>query len=668
MNDSASDHGHTTGNIGPCADARARAFAEDVLRESEARFRSALKAGRMGSWETDYQTMTRSWTAEGMELFGITLPDGRGRVGGPDDEYAAALHPDDRHLAHHYHELADQQDSFAAEYRIVRPDGTQLWLSGRGLVVEREADGRALRLVSIMADATERKQAEERLRIEHERLDLALSAGRMGAYDMNIRDGVLWWSAQTYDLFGVSREDFVPTPGSVIALLHPDDRETFSRLRADAIAQRRPFRHEFRIVRPDGTEAWLAHSGQAEYDAEGLPIRSFGVTMDITERRRADELLRDADRKKDRFIAMLAHELRNPLAPIRNAVAVLRHPRSTGQTAAWCHDVIDRQVTQMARLLDDLLDASRLSRGQLHLRLQPLSLATAIEQAIEIAQPLIDAGGHAFRLVLPAQALPMEGDAVRLAQVFSNLLINAAKYTPPKGSITLAAERAGQEAVVRVTDNGIGIEARHLEHICEMFGQVESTLNRSQGGQGIGLALAKGLVELHGGTIGASSQGPAMGSEFFVRLPLASTEGTRPLSNFPPAADLPQATSCRILVADDLKDSADSLAHALQGLGHKVHVAYDGAQAIALAAAIRPEVALLDLGMPKLNGYDVCRQIRAFEWGRGVLVIAQTGWGQEQDRLRTREAGFDHHVVKPVDLDALIALVDRHQALHRRDG
>ncbi|MDM0107051.1 PAS domain-containing protein [Variovorax sp. J22R24] len=668
MNDRISDPGPATEDDGACADAGERALAQDALRESEARFRSALKAGRMGSWETDYQTMTRRWTAEGMELFGIALPDGRGQVGGPNDEYAAALHPDDRYLARRYHEIADEQDSFAAEYRIVRPDGTQLWLSGRGLVVERAVDGRALRLVSIMADATERKQAEERLRIEHERLELALSAGRMGAYDMNIKDGVLWWSAQTYDLFGVSREEFVPTPGSVTELLHPDDRETFSRLRAEAIAHRRPFRHEFRIVRPDGTEAWLAHRGQAEYDAEGRPIRSFGVTMDITERKRAEDLLRDADRKKDRFIAMLAHELRNPLAPIRNAVAVLRHPRSTGKTADWCHDVIDRQVTQMARLLDDLLDASRLSRGQLHLRIQPLSLATAIEQAIEIAQPLIDAGGHSFNVTLPAQALRMEGDAIRLAQVFSNLLINAAKYTPPKGSIALSVERDGDEAVVRVTDSGIGIEARHMEHIFEMFGQVESTLNRAQGGQGIGLALAKGLLELHGGTISASSQGPGQGSEFLVRLPMALPEETLAVPDVRPEGGSAQGATYRILVADDLKDSADSLAHALQALGHVVQVAYDGAQAIELASATRPDVALLDLGMPKFDGYEVCRRIRATDWGRGVVVIAQTGWGQAQDRLRTREAGFDHHVVKPVDLDALIALLGQPHPVRRHDG
>lgn len=644
----------------PNADALARAAAEQALRESEARFQSALKAGRMGSWETDYQAMTRRWTAEGMELFGIQLVDGSGQVGGPADEYAMALHPDDRHLASHFHALADRQDSFVAEYRIVRPDGTQLWLSGRGLVVERMADGRALRLVSIMADATERKQAEEALRIEHERLDLALSAGRMGAYDMNIKEGVLWWSAQTYHLFGVDPDRFVPTPESVIALLHPEERDTFARLRAESIAQRKPFLHEFRIVRPDGTEAWLGHRGQAEYDADGRPLRNFGITMDITERRHAEDMLRDADRKKDRFIAMLAHELRNPLAPIRNAVAVLRHPRSTPKTVAWCHDVIERQVVQMARLLDDLLDASRLSRGQLRLRIQPLNLAAAIAQAVEIAQPQIDAAGHAFTLALPPDDLRMEGDLTRLAQVFSNLLINAAKYTPTHGVIALSASREGDQAVVRVTDNGIGLAPEHLGQIFEMFGQVESALNRSQGGQGIGLALAKGLVEMHGGSITASSAGLKQGSEFVVRLPLAPLEAPGAATTLPTQAVHADAgVRYRILVADDLKDSADSLAHALQALGHDVQTAYDGDEAIDLANAHRPDIVLLDLGMPRVSGYEVCRQIRATAWGGDVIVIAQTGWGQAQDRDRTRAAGFDHHVVKPIELGALLALFER---------
>ncbi|SFN46731.1 PAS domain-containing protein [Variovorax sp. OV329] len=637
------------------ADVTERSAAERSLRESDARFRAALKAGRMGSWETDYGAMTRYWSTEGMELFGLNLPDGRGQVGGPQDEYVAALHPEDRHLAAHFRRLADQQDTFQAEYRIVRPDGTVLWLSGRGQVAQRAPDGRALRLISIMGDATERKRAEDLLHVEHERLEIALSAGSMGAYDMDLRQGVLWWSPHTYALFGVDTASFVPTPERVLDLLHPDEREDFMRLRAQAIAEHRPFVHEFRIVRPDGSEAWLSHRGLAQYDSQGQAVRNYGITMDITERRRAEDRLRDADQKKDRFIAVLAHELRNPLAPIRNAVEVMRRLKPDAPAGRF-HDIIDRQVRQMAHLLDDLLDASRLSRGELRLRLQPLLLEQIIGQAVEIAQPHIDAGGHALVLQPAEEPLHISGDLTRLAQVFSNILINAAKYTPRQGAISLACERRGQLAVVTVTDNGVGIEAADTERIFEMFTQLHSDTGLPRGGQGIGLALARGLVELHGGTIAASSGGRGQGSRFEVRLPLMLSRREAATDVFTVTAPERQH---RILVVDDLADSADSLAEALRGLGQHVDVAYSGEAALSRVESVRPDIVLLDLGMPGMDGYEVCRRLRGTPAGQQLLIIAQTGWGQKHDRERTHQAGFDHHVVKPMDLGELLALFPR---------
>lgn len=506
---------------------------------------------------------------------------------------------------------------------------------------------------------TERKQAEEQLRIEHERLELALNVGRMGAYDMNLRDGELWWSAQTYEVFGVSPDSFVPTPQSVLDLLHPDEREDFVRLRGEAIAEGRPFVHEFRIVRPDGTEAWVAHRGQAEYDGEGRALRNFGITMDISDRKQSEVLLREADRKKDRFIAVLAHELRNPLAAIANALEVLRRAGPGAPKAAWCQDIIARQVKQMTHLLDDLLDASRLSRGQLRLRPKVLGLATVIEHATEIAAPHVEAAGHTLRVSMPEEELELEGDLTRLAQVFSNILINAAKYTPPHGALSLACVREGAHAVVTVTDNGVGIEAQHIPQIFEMFGQVESTSNRSQGGQGIGLALAKGLVEMHGGSILGRSEGLGRGSSFEVRLPLLTTRRPTPPSDPSEAAPAARQDARHVLVVDDLQDAADSLAEALRAEGHAVDVAYDGEQALRLCESMRPEVVLLDLGMPNMDGFEVCRRLRATDWGSRVLVIALTGWGQQHDRERTRDAGFDHHVVKPVALDVVLALLRR---------
>jgi len=631
--------------------------AETALRDSEARYRSALQAGRMGSWETDFGSGVRIWTEEGMALFGLDLPDGRGRVGGDGDEYEARLHPDDRHLAADLRALADRQDAFIAEYRIVRPDGTTLWLSGRGLVVARSADGRAARLVSVMADVSDRRQAEEGIRIYRERLALALQAGQMGVFDLDIVNDSLWWSPQTYVVFGLTPETFTPTREAVADLVHPDDRKGFVRGRLQAIADRRPFVHEFRTIRPDGRIAWISHRGQAEYDDAGRAVRSFGVSLDVTERKLAEQALQEADRKKDRFIATLAHELRNPLAPIRNAVQLLRKGGHDDPQVVWVRDVIDRQVTQMARLLEDLLDVSRLTRGEFALRRQRLSLAAVIEQALEIAQPLIDEHGHVLALELPAAALHVDGDLTRLAQVFSNLLINAAKYTPGGGRIGLTMAAVGDEVEVRVSDNGIGISAEQMPRLFEMFRQGDAIAERASSGMGIGLSLARGLVDMHGGTIRATSAGVGRGSEFVVRLPLADTRAAaeRVEAAANGAAAAPPA--CRVLVADDLRDSADSLGLLIELMGHTVEVVYDGESALRSAGRFRPDIALLDLGMPKLDGFEVCRRIRAEPWGRTMRLVAQSGWGQDEDRRRTAAAGFDHHLVKPIDPLALDALV-----------
>jgi len=373
--------------------------------------------------------------------------------------------------------------------------------------------------------------------------------------------------------------------------------------------------------------------------------------------RHAQQALRDADRRKDEFVATLAHELRNPLAPIRNAVQLLITKGPQDPELDWARAVIDRQAQTMARLLDDLLDVSRISRNDLELRRSSVDLAAAVDSAVETSRPVIEAGKHQLTVALPREPIRLTADPVRLAQVFANLLNNAAKYTPEGGHIRLAAQRLGNDMIVSVQDSGMGIAADMLPHVFEIFSQAKSARRQSRGGLGIGLSLVKWLVERHGGSIEARSAGPGQGSEFVVRLPIAAenpaAEAAPPKDDGAPR----QVRKRRILIADDNRDSADSMAMLLQSLGHEVATAYDGKQAVEAATTRRLDVVLLDLGMPHLNGYEAGRQIRELPSCRDIFLIAMTGWGQEEDRRRTDEAGFDHHLVKPVDPAELTKLL-----------
>jgi len=370
------------------------------------------------------------------------------------------------------------------------------------------------------------------------------------------------------------------------------------------------------------------------------------------------DALKEADRQKDAFLATLAHELRNPLAPIRNSIQLLRMKGASDAESEWGREVIDRQVNQMVRLLDDLLDVSRISYNKLQLRKERVDLRSVIQSAIETSRPLIDAAGHELAVVLPTAPIPLFADPVRLAQIFSNLLNNAAKYTRPGGHIRLAAERRDGDLLVSVKDDGIGITPEMLPQIFCLFSQGSApVLERSQAGLGIGLALVRGLVELHGGGIEARSAGPERGSEFLVCLPTAVDEPVAAEHGSEAGHGLAPFLKHRVLIADDLKDSADSLAILLSLSGHEAQTAYDGEEAIRKAVRLKPDVALLDIGMPKLNGYDLCKRIRAEEWGQHAFLVAVTGWGQEGDRRRAKEAGFDCHLVKPVDPVALMRLM-----------
>jgi signal transduction histidine kinase len=372
----------------------------------------------------------------------------------------------------------------------------------------------------------------------------------------------------------------------------------------------------------------------------------------------SEEALRLADRRKDDFLAMLAHELRNPLAPIRNAVHIFKVKNPADPDLQWSRDVIERQVGQMSRLLEDLLDVSRISHNRLELRLQRVDLRSVLASAIETSRPFIDGAGHELRVRIPPQPLELEADPVRLAQVFSNLLNNSAKYSIRPGEIRITASVRDSLLAVEVEDDGMGISAEAMPYIFDMFTQAAPGHDHSRSGLGIGLSLVKGLVGLHNGSVTVESPGPGRGSRFTVWLPLApATAVPEPQPEVDHAGN-GKGPGRRILIADDLEDSADSLATLLRMVGHEVRIAHDGEEAVLCAEQYRPDIALLDLGMPKMDGYEACRQIRAQAWGRDMTVIALTGWGQEDDRRRTGEAGFDHHLVKPVEPRVLLQIFD----------
>jgi signal transduction histidine kinase/ActR/RegA family two-component response regulator len=378
---------------------------------------------------------------------------------------------------------------------------------------------------------------------------------------------------------------------------------------------------------------------------------------EVAERARAEQALHEADRNKDEFLAMLAHELRNPLAPILNALELMRMHPSEPQSQ-WAQEVIHRQLASLTRLVDDLLDVSRITRGKITLTREPMEVATLINRAVETIQPLMQERDHDLILQVAPEALHVSGDSTRLAQALGNVLGNAAKYTDRCGRIELSCARHGTDVEIRVRDNGIGIPAELLPRIFDLFTQLDRTSDDSSSGLGIGLALVRRIVEMHGGTITADSAGAGGGSEFVIHLPLLTDASARPDDH----AEVPRsrgapAVSRRILLADDNADALESLATVLRLRGHEVYSASNGAIAFETAARHMPEVALLDIGMPLLDGYEVARRIRAQEWGKSVTLVALTGWGQESDRRRSQEAGFDTHLVKPLDLDRLTALL-----------
>jgi signal transduction histidine kinase/ActR/RegA family two-component response regulator len=443
--------------------------------------------------------------------------------------------------------------------------------------------------------------------------------------------------------------------------IHPDDQAQVHATVQQAVQNHEEFQGEHRVIWPDGSLHWISFCGRMSYGSNDQPLYSDGVTLDITERKlmeeslhRKTELLQEADHRKDEFLATLAHELRNPLAPIRNAIQILTKRGDDPAIVTQTCDVMERQVQQLVRLLEDLLDVSRIGQGKITLHKAPVDLSQVIATAVETSRPLIEAHRHKLTVSLSERPVRVEADAARMAQVLANLLNNAAKYTEDDGRIDITAEQMNGEAVLRVRDNGIGIAPELLSQVFDMFSQFENAKERSQGGLGIGLPLVRRLVEMHCGKIEAHSAGLGKGSEFVVRLPALAEPLAEPTPK--PADDFSTQTangSLRVLIVDDNMDSAESMAVLLRLDGHEVRLAHDGPAALKEARAFRPDVVFLDINLPEMDGYEVARRLRHEPALRGMTLAAMTGYGQEEDRCRTRDAGFHFHFVKPLDFNML---------------
>jgi PAS domain S-box-containing protein len=549
----------------------------------------------------------------------------------------------------------------AIKYRL-NGLGGQSWMFTSRLIPEFADDGGVESVLAIASNVTEQEQIDAALRESKARLEFTLAAAHVGEWEIDVASGECRHSDLYDRCFGYS----APVAGwnldMLLAHLHADDHERVHALVAHAFETSADLDFDCRVVWPDASVHWIDVHGSAYVSArasehEAPRLRFLGIIADITLRKQTEATLRDADLRKDEFLATLAHELRNPLAPIRNAVQIMQLSRDDAMHEN-ARKIIERQLKQMVHLVDDLLDVSRISQGKVELRLEQVDVADAVLDAIETSRPLIDAGRHDLTTKLaPPRALMVSADVTRLCQIVANLLNNAAKYTPEGGHIQVLAERDGGEAVITVQDSGIGLTQDMLPRVFDMFAQVDRSMERAQGGLGIGLALVKRLVEMHGGSVTAYSDGADRGCRFVVRLPLIRHPERGSVPDGSHELEAEETDGLRVLVVDDNIDSAESLSQVMQILGYTVAVAHDGVEAVEMSATWRPAVVLMDIGMPRMSGLEAAHAIRQRPGGDRLWLVALSGWGQSEDRRKSREAGFDHHFVKPVDVEALIELI-----------
>jgi PAS domain S-box-containing protein len=674
-----------------------RKSAEAALRKSEERFRQLADAMPQIVWAARPDGHIDYYNERWYEYTGFP----RGEYG--QASWEPILHPDDvRRCVDTWFGCIQSERPYQIEYRFKdRRTGGYRWFLGRADPV-RDEQGRIVRWFGTCTDIDDTKHVEGTTRFLADAsaalADLTDQASTLQkvaslavpqfadwcAVHLQEADGSVRRLAFAHDdptKVRLAREldskypSASGTPG-VRQVLRSGELEWAASIPDEMLVALTQGEEHLRMVRELGLKSYISvplKSRGQMFGALTFVTAEPGRTYDADDVRAADDLahrtvialenadllakLRQDDRRKDEFLAMLAHELRNPLAPIRNAVQIFRGKGLPVPELQWATEVVDRQLHQLTRLVDDLLDVSRITRGTIELRKELVELATVVNSAVEASRPLIEKWGHNLTITIPPQPIRLEADPARLAQVLLNLLNNAAKYTDQGGRIWLTAERQSDHVLIRVKDNGIGIPVEMQPRIFDLFTQVDRSVERSEGGLGIGLTLVQRLVEMHGGTVGARSDGPGKGSEFVVSLPVARDIKVEGPAGTAGDEELSASPARRILVVDDNHDAADSLGMLLRMMGNEVHTAHDGLEAVGAAAAFQPDIVLMDIGLPKLNGYEAACRIRAQEGGAGILLVALTGWGQEEDQRRAKDAGFDHHMTKPVEFDVLKKLL-----------
>ncbi len=650
-----------------------RRRAEEAIRELTrdmqrrvAEFQALLEVIPIGIAIADDPECRRIWCNPALYRLLRLPPESNASLSAPDGEHPGfRVFENGRELAPEELPMqvavATGSEVRGVRHDVLRRDGSWISMLNYAVPLFDEA-GRIRGGLSASVEVTEHEQTRRALR-DSERRWRTMAEALPNLVWTDLPDGQCdWLSSQWGRYTGIPEQELLGLRW-LETVIHPDDRERTMACWMAACADEADYDLEYRIRRHDGQYRWFRTRGVPIRDDAGRIVYWFGTCTDIEDYKRAEAALQETDRRKDEFLATLAHELRNPLAPIRNALNVLRMPGVDAETVGHSLEMMERQVHHLVRLVDDLLDVSRVMRGKITLHPERVELARAIAHAVETAEPLIAAQGHELTVTMPDPSLTIDADPVRIAQVVGNLLANAARYTERGGRIELDARREDDRAVIRVRDTGVGIAPEVLPRIFGLFVQGDHSSTRSQGGLGIGLTLVRNLVELHGGTVEARSDGPGLGSEFTVRLPVEPVDRAGLAGLAAPRAGRPRRQGSpragrRILVVDDNRDAAESLALWLRMQGHEVEVAHDGPSALEAAASFRPRLVLLDLGMPGMDGYEVARRLRGQPGADGVRLAALTGWGGHEYRRRTLEAGFDHHLVKPVEPRKLEELLE----------